>query len=483
MEGASGGENSEAVAALLGAIEALRRGCFELDLSRARQGDTARLALALEGLARDLEGRQRRLLCLSSTLGRLSGGRVVAEVMESLWEGLRPVLPFDRLSVSLLEARGQVLCNRWVRSELAPVHLPVGFRLPLARTSLGPVLRTMQPRNLGDLWRHLEERPHSETARRLAEEGVRSSLAWPLSGQGRPLGLLFFSSRLPDVYRREHLETLAALAPQVAAALDRARLYEELVELSLIKDRFLRIAAHDLRTPLQYIWSMVDLIASGDEGQLNPQQQASLQAVASTCQRMSELLRDLVGAGALGQGEVRLRPRVVELGPFLRECAAPSALLARRKGIELAVEAPVGAPTIRLDRERIEQAIGNLLSNAIKFSHPGTRIVLRGTVEDGQALISVEDQGVGIAEEELGLLFTFRGRPSTRPTAGEASTGLGLAIVQRIVAAHGGEMEVRSRLGEGSTFTMRLPLAGPRDDEDPVFRLPLADLSASPGGR
>ncbi len=102
--------------------------------------------------------------------------------------------------------------------------------------------------------------------------------------------------------------------------------------------------------------------------------------------------------------------------------------------------------------------LANLISNAIKFSHPETEITLSSAAGAGEIVISVADQGQGIPENELPLLFSDFGKTSAKPTAGERSTGLGLAIVKRIVEAHGGRVWAASRLAAGSTFSFSLPL-------------------------
>jgi signal transduction histidine kinase len=129
-----------------------------------------------------------------------------------------------------------------------------------------------------------------------------------------------------------------------------------------------------------------------------------------------------------------------------------------KKGITLEFEAPASNPPVLVDAGKIEQVLNNLLGNAIKFSHTGTTVRIRLTAGTDGVTIAVQDQEQGIPAADLAKLFKPFSKASLRSTAGEQSTGLGLAIVRRIVEGHGGQIGVDSVVGEGSTFTLTLPL-------------------------
>jgi len=132
--------------------------------------------------------------------------------------------------------------------------------------------------------------------------------------------------------------------------------------------------------------------------------------------------------------------------------------MAVHKGIELVLSQSEQVPALALDPSNIERVLGNLLSNAIKFAECGSKVEAALTRRDAQAVISVTDHGPGISDVEVPLLFRPFQTASARPTAGETSTGLGLAIVRELVEANGGEIAVRSRLHEGSTFEVRFTI-------------------------
>lgn len=177
---------------------------------------------------------------------------------------------------------------------------------------------------------------------------------------------------------------------------------------------------------------------------------------------MLSLIDDLLDVGAIEAGEVQIRRESTNFAEFLTNCAKSLGQTAGAKGIALVLEPPAASVTVEIDPVRMSQIVVNLVTNAIKFSEPGTTVRLGGVVHDTQVEISVADEGPGIPADEHATIFADFGRASTRPTAGESSTGLGLAIVKRLAGAHGASVELRSVLGEGSTFRVILPRGSTR---------------------
>jgi signal transduction histidine kinase len=165
--------------------------------------------------------------------------------------------------------------------------------------------------------------------------------------------------------------------------------------------------------------------------------------------------------GPRESGRPVIGPSQVDLAALLGECVAAQALRARDKGLVLRLEvgAELSVP-VTIDPGGIERILDNLLGNAIKFCHPTSRITLRARSLAGVLELEVEDDGPGIPAAEQATLFDPYQTGSTRPTGGERSTGLGLAIVKELVLANRGTIGLRSEVGQGSTFSVRLPLEG-----------------------
>ena len=389
---------------------------------------------------------------------KINSGKLVEEVLDCAYESLREIIPYDRIGFALLEENDTVLRAYWARSESPVICLGKDYSAKMSGSSLEKVFLTGVPRILNDLEAHLKEHPHSDSTRRVVEEGMRSSLTCPLVAMGKPVGFLFFSSMKVGEYREVHSELFRIIAGQIAVALEKSRLYEEQIRFNDLKNKFLGMAAHDLRSPIAVIKGYADILKDGLMGPLGDAQKKPVAAMAEHCDKMLTLINDLLDVSAIEAGHLTMVAGEVFLEDYLKEAHHHHALLARSKSIELTLDVPATLPRISMDSQRIDQVINNLITNAIKFSNPKTRIILRAGILKGAVAISVTDQGQGIPPEEISKMFRYFGRTKVRPTAGEKSTGLGLAIAKRIVEAHGGKIGVESQPGKGSTFTFTLPL-------------------------
>lgn len=232
----------------------------------------------------------------------------------------------------------------------------------------------------------------------------------------------------------------------------------ELGKLNDQKNRFLGMAAHDLRSPLGIIYSLSEFIEA-DAATLNDQQREFITTIKETSEFMLALVSDLLDVASIESGRLHLEHRTVDLRRLIGRNLALNRVLAARKAITIDLEGSPEVLAVSLDVGKMEQVLNNLLGNALKFSEPGTRVVVTLSVADGCATVAIRDQGQGIPAGELPRLFTFFGKGSARGTAGEQSTGLGLAIVRRIIEGHSGRVWVESEVGVGTTVLFTLPLA------------------------
>jgi signal transduction histidine kinase len=240
--------------------------------------------------------------------------------------------------------------------------------------------------------------------------------------------------------------------------LDRvSRQKAELAALNETKDRFLGMAAHDLRNPLTGIVGLADLLR---EDAKDPVHRQFLDGILESSATMLGLINELLDVTKINSGRLDLRLRETDVADLLGKAVQFNAFVAGKKGVSVLDAVPRDIGTARLDPERFRQVMDNLIGNAVKYSKPGTTVTVGAEKGSGRLSIWVEDQGLGIKPEELGRIFEPFFKASTRPTAGEASHGLGLAIVKRMVELHNGTVSVESAVGKGSRFTVSLPLAG-----------------------
>ena len=261
---------------------------------------------------------------------------------------------------------------------------------------------------------------------------------------------------------------LDALSRLVGGALDRATLLaaeraarRDAEAASRAKSEFLAVMSHELRTPLNAISGHVELLEMGLHGPLTPPQLEALSRVTRAQRHLLALITDVLNFSRIEAGRVDYELADVEIGEMIASVAPliEPQLAARRLTYEVNASAPL---VVRADRDKLRQVLLNLLSNAVKYTEPGGRVVVdTWTREDGGAFgyVRVRDTGCGIAPEKLDAIF----EPFVRVDAGHTrrtdGAGLGLAIARDLARGMGGDLRARSIVGEGSSFTVSLPLA------------------------
>ncbi len=289
------------------------------------------------------------------------------------------------------------------------------------------------------------------------ELAARSYLCVPLLVRGQTIGALsFVSSR--HSYDVQDLALAQELARRAALAMDNARLYREARDAIRLREEFLSIASHELRTPITalqlHVQGLLGALTRSPEG-LSPERvRRGLEGMDRQVKRQLHLVNDLLEVSRLDTSQVELKPEPMDLVPLTHEVVERFAKELARTGSCLTVNA--SAPvTGRWDRARLEQVVSSLVSNAVKYGQ-GNPIQLTLETREGLARLVVQDAGIGIAPEHLQRVFgRFERAVSERNYGG---FGLGLWISQQVVQAMGGRITVDSQLGVGSTFAVELPL-------------------------
>ncbi len=253
-------------------------------------------------------------------------------------------------------------------------------------------------------------------------------------------------------------------AEERLAELDRIKSELELANARLkqadrLKSEFLASVSHELRTPLTSIRSFAEILGRYDD-QDPDERRRYVAIITAETDRLTHLINDLLDLTKIEAGRADWSMRLLELGPVLAASIELVRPQAKERGIdlELAGGAPI-APVLG-DADRLKQVMTNLLANGVKFTDRGGAVRVRVEPDDeaGVIRVRVADTGIGMAEEQLGLIFD-KFVQIKHPRRGVGGTGLGLPIVREIVEAHGGRVEVESCVGEGSTFTVVLPIA------------------------
>jgi signal transduction histidine kinase/DNA-binding NarL/FixJ family response regulator len=296
-------------------------------------------------------------------------------------------------------------------------------------------------------------------ARLLRRLGARRYVAAPLVVRGEAIGLLVLVSAGPERDFAPAEVTLAAeVARRAALAVDNARLYEEAQRAVRARGEVLRVVSHDLGNALSAVAvnTTVLLRTLPQEAGWAEQARARLLAMRGLVEQLQRLRQDLLDAVAVDAGKLAVEPSRNDPWSILQQVIEEFAPLAAERSLALEMEAPQGLPEVWADRLRVLQVFGNLVGNATKFTPAGGRVTV-GAEAAGEAVVfRVSDTGIGIAPDDLPHVFD---RFWKTPQHNQMGVGLGLAITRGIVEAHGGEIRVESRPGEGTTFSFTMPVA------------------------
>ena len=230
----------------------------------------------------------------------------------------------------------------------------------------------------------------------------------------------------------------------------------KLKELDRLKSMFIASMSHELRTPLNSIIGFTGIILMGMAGELTEEQRKQLTMVKTNANQLLALINDVIDVSKIESGSVELLIEEFDLVKIVQELTDSFTVAMKNKGLEMTLTMPDTLP-LTSDERRIKQIITNLVSNAVKFTDTG-KIALKVVTEDRMVEISVEDTGIGIREEDMGLLFLAFSRIHVDGVQIREGSGLGLYLSNKIVTLLGGALTAKSEFGRGSTFTFSLPV-------------------------
>jgi len=297
---------------------------------------------------------------------------------------------------------------------------------------------------------------HAELIERL---GTRSFIVVPLVARDTVLGALSLASASPRRFAAADVDVATEIGRRAALAIDNARLVRETQKAVRLRDEFLSVASHELRTPITSLMLTVErLLRSGATGKpLSAESlSSSINRVQHSAERLRRLTDELLDVTRIEQGRLELNLATVELGALARQVVEELKFELAAARCPTAIEADEAVAGV-WDPSRLDQVITNLLTNALKFG-PGHPIDIRIRNVGEAAQLSVRDYGVGIEPARQPFVFDrFERAVSSKHYGG---LGLGLYIARRIVRAHGGDLRVESEPGRGATFTVTLPRVG-----------------------
>ncbi len=333
-------------------------------------------------------------------------------------------------------------------------------RWPLDRGVVGRVVRTGQPELVADV---SLDRDYVETL-----PGTRCQLTVPLFTGGEVSGVIILESQEDNAFTLLDLDFVSRLAEHASPAMANAILLAELERANASRSEFVGFVAHELKTPMTSIKGFADLLIAGAVGPLNEQQRGFLSTIRGNVERMNTLVSDLNDVTKLQTDRMAMEKAPIDFRQVVLETLRPLHNQIEEKGQTVRVEMKDRLPLIYADHNRMIQVLTNLVTNAHKYTPTGGEFAIHAEPSanrwdpDGAAEVLhvwVQDNGIGISEEDQERLFQAYFRTTNPEALEQPGTGLGLVIVQGIVQQHGGRIWLESRLGEGTTFHLTVPLA------------------------
>jgi PAS domain S-box-containing protein len=271
-------------------------------------------------------------------------------------------------------------------------------------------------------------------------------------GSDHPIGYLFVARDVTETRRNQELLREALQREQLAV--------DHLRALDDAKDDFVSTVSHELRTPLTSIIGSIELLEEGMAGELAPAQKSMIDVIERNAERLLSMANDLLTLASYESPSAPLTHlEPLDLRTVVQASHASVTGLLSSRDLKLSDQLPTEPVVVDGESAYLERALTNLLSNAIKFTRDGGAITTTLSVDDGRCRLSVSDTGVGIPEDEIQNVFQRFFRSSNVRADAIQGTGLGLSIVRSIVERHHGHIDVASNEGEGTTFTITLPLA------------------------
>lgn len=299
--------------------------------------------------------------------------------------------------------------------------------------------------------------PRSNQSDFLRKNSLVSYLRVPLVAKNELLGFLTFFTKEEHAFSGEEVKFLTTLASQAAIAIHNSQLYEEMSRSNKIKDEFLNVISHELRTPINVVKGYTQLLKDGVLGETNSQQTAAVNTIAARSKDLLDMINSLLYATSLEGKGARLEAREVSLKDFLLELKTDYEPQSGKE-ISLIWDYPGELPNIETDGPKLKQILQNIINNAIKFTERGAVTTSVRYFSDAKKVeFIVADTGIGISKAEMPYIFERFHQVDSSQTRPFEGVGLGLYIAKEFTELLGGKVTVESEPDKGSTFTIAIP--------------------------
>jgi signal transduction histidine kinase len=440
------------------------------DETRLLTSMSEHLAVAVEksSLFHQSEMRSRQLFVLNTIGAAVSRSLNLEMVLNEAIEKMIENLNFDASWIYILDPSGEELSLKAykglgedVARSIVRRNLSAGVTATIFETGERLVFEDFQN---DTTYQHLSVR------HKIASLGFASAAGFPIKANEKVIGVLHLASKTGRHFATDELQLIESIAQEIGVAAENARLFEqvnqqtaelgqmnrELQEANQAKDEFLNVMSHELRTPLNVITGYAEVLSQGVLGEIQREQMHAVKTISYQSRELLRMINEILQVGSIEAGKVKANCEDMNMLDFLVELRSGYEILLKKE-ISLHWNIPSRLPIVRTDREKLKHVLQNLINNAIKFTENGSVTVSAGCISKALEF-KVRDTGIGMPQDMLPSIFQMFRQLDSSNTRSYGGSGVGLYIVKKFVDLLGGKIDVESALGEGSTFTVVLPL-------------------------
>ncbi|HPJ43602.1 MAG TPA: GAF domain-containing sensor histidine kinase [Spirochaetota bacterium] len=379
-------------------------------------------------------------------------------IIDFLFINIQEIIPCDRIALSFFEENGRRLTVYHVKTNYTGIQMDKGYSADIDNSSLEKVFASGTPRILNNLKAYLEGHPASESTELLLKEGINSSITCPISVEGRPVGLLFISSKKIETYNTSHVLMNLLIIERIGQAVEKTYRIQKLTEAINSYMEMLSFVSHELKSPLDSIISLGNTLAGGYFGAMDPKHRDYVQRMVSKAKFLREMTSEYLTLSRFENENI---------GAYFQECSFGKEIIEetaeiiapqvteKKMTININMESEV---TVDCDKNLMKIVMNNLMSNAVKYGNENGHIDITVSSDELHLNVAVRNTGPGFPEEAKSKLFRKFSRVETDELMKRKGTGVGLYTTWKIIQMHKGHIKAESKQNEWAEFSFYLPL-------------------------
>jgi signal transduction histidine kinase len=390
---------------------------------------------------------------------KVAGGKTLSEILDFLFIEIGKIIPCDRLDVSFVEEEGRRLVLQYVKTTYDEILLKKGFTSDIHGSPIQKVFLNGHPSIITDMKIYSHERPYSESARLLHQEGIESSMTCPLIVEERPVGLLLCRSRKKNAYSVHEIRLQMAFAERLGQAVEKSYRIDQLTSAMQSYMEMLGFVSHEIKNLLASIITLGKTMASGYFGDISIEHKNIIERIIKKAEYLHNLSSEYLNLASFESGRLEINPGVAD---FIKDIVTPSielvAPMIEESRIQFINEIPKMIPPVKCDPALIKIVMINLLGNAVKYGKTGGTVKLTINVIEEFIHVSVWNEGPGFPDSEKMRLFKKFSKIHTPELMEKKGHGVGLYVTWQIIQLHGGKIWAESEHGKWAEFTFEMPL-------------------------